>query len=121
MNIKEELRRGNYIKCIFSENDYSIVEGVDSEYIYIKETTYDYLDVEHIELLLLNKKWLDKFNFGGRDDFRYLNDIGVQIINDIYYFAIKDLGNVIFHSIVEIEYVHELQNLYYDIKKEKLI
>jgi hypothetical protein len=37
-----------------------------------------------------------------------------------WYIGLKDLGNVLFHSFMKIEHVHQLQNLYFALKGEEL-
>jgi len=68
----------------------------------------------------LTEEWLVKFGFTGRKDFMWNGIIGIQIKDGKFYLALKDLSNVIFHSIVEIEFVHELQNTFKDLTKQEL-
>jgi hypothetical protein len=73
------------------------------------------VDIDEITPIELTTDILEKFFPKGRKDFVYLYDgVGVQIMDDGYYIAIKDMTNVVFRSIKKIKYVHQLQNMYYD-------
>ena len=73
------------------------------------------VDIDEVTPIELTTDILKKFFPKGRKDFVYLYDgVGVQIMDDDYYIAIKDMTNVIFRSIKKIKYVHQLQNMYYD-------
>jgi hypothetical protein len=69
----------------------------------------------------LTEEWLLKFGYKGRKDFKWNGSIvGIQIKDGKFYLGIKDLGNVLFHSVVEINTVHHFQNLYYFLTNEEL-
>jgi hypothetical protein len=83
---------------------------------------YDFEDTGGYEPIPLTEEWLVKFGLKGRKDFVYnYNGFGVQIRDGIFYGAFKDLGNVIYHSTVEVKSVHQLQNLYFALTGEELI
>lgn len=70
--------------------------------------------------ILLTEERLVSFGFVGRKDFMWKGVVGVQIKDAQYYVAMKDLGNVIFHSLTQCKYVHQLQNLYFALTGEEL-
>ena len=71
--------------------------------------------IDHIQPIELTPTILGRLGLKGRKDFVYLYDgVGVQVMEDGFYIAIKDMTNVIFRSIKKIKYVHQLQNMYYD-------
>ncbi len=55
---------------------------------------------------------LDKAKFKGRVSFKWNGNVGIQTIDGEYYFAFKDLGNVVFHSLVKVKYLQTIQNMY---------
>ena len=109
-----ELRIGNFISSPRREID--IVKQVNENNVWGQF----YEDILPIPIPL-TEKWLLDFSFKGRLDFKWNNNVGIQIIDGKYYFAFKDLSNVLFHSIIECKYVHQLQNLYFALTGEELI
>jgi len=79
----------------------------------------------------LTEEWLVKFGFirqGSRNmwvkdklciDLKELPNIRGEFIEG-WYIGLKDLGNVLFHSFMKIEHVHQLQNLFYCLTGEEL-
>jgi hypothetical protein len=114
-----ELRINNILNYTTAEND-------------ILPTTLDWQDIKWIsedpkgfnlvhEPIPLTEEWLLKFGYKGRKDFKWNGSIvGIQIKDGKFYLGIKDLGNVLFHSVVEINTVHHFQNLYYFLTNEEL-
>ena len=110
-----ELRIGNFIAYEPTIDDW--------EEIYVKPGTIIQCEIspDSFEPIPLTEKWLIDFSFKGRLDFKWNNNVGIQIIDGKYYFAFKDLSNVLFHSVIECKYVHQLQNLYFALTGEELI
>ena len=111
-----ELRIGNWLD-----------NGEGSNYVIDTSSMMDILDEAQVnngetywKPIPLTEEWLVKFGFDGRVDFKWKRNVGIQIVGGDYYFAFKDMGNVIFRSIVECKYVHQLQNLYFAVTREEL-
>ena len=80
-----------------------------------------YTNNDNFQPIPLTEEWLLKFGYKGRKDFKWNGSIvGIQIKDGKFYLGIKDLGNVLFHSVVEIKTVHHFQNLYYFLTNEEL-
>ena len=79
----------------------------------------------------LTEEWLKRFGFirqGGRKiwvkdklciDLKELPNIRGEFIEG-WYIGLKDLGNVLFHSFMKLDHVHQLQNLYFALTGEEL-
>ena len=79
----------------------------------------------------LTEEWMERFGFirqGNRNmwvkdklciELKELPNIRGEFIEG-WYIGLKDLGNVLFHSFMKIEHVHQLQNLYFALKGEEL-
>jgi hypothetical protein len=120
-----ELRIGNLVQTEY--------EGV-IEVVNINGEGFDYVDFRkpgfraigryeiepNVKPIPLTEEWLSKLDFKGRRDFKWNDKVGIQIKDGKFYFAFKDLGNVIFHSIVEVKSVHHLQNVYYSLTNKEL-
>lgn len=120
-----ELRIGNFVygieqgyketalpvACIHNDNTIRLQVG---------DETVGCYNSKIITPIPITKDWLGKFGFDGRNDFKWLGIVGVQLRDDKYYISLKDLSNVLFHSIVEIKHVHQLQNLYFALTGEEL-
>lgn len=115
MNVKE-LRIGNFVNTL--DGDFQIEEINTFDYkVGLDGRIYNLMTVEPV---LLTEEWLKKLGFVGRKDFMWKKQCGVQIIDGTFYFAFKDIGNVLFHSVVECRYVHSLQNCYFALTGEEL-
>ena len=125
MNVKE-LRGGNIIKHIYSDKDYSEVIGYDYEYVYLNEVTFDYVNHSDIEPILLTEEWLLKFGFETRvtsgHSVQYF--IGINPITRDWLFDILWLEGYKYpfyrNGHFEIQYLHQLQNLYFALTNEEL-
>lgn len=104
-----ELRIGNYVYALKSSSE-PIIIGDDYN-LYLSR---DYQPIP------LTEEWLLKMGFKGRVDFKWNNNVGIQIVDNKYYFAFKDLSNVLFHSVIECKDVHQVQNVYYSLTNEEL-
>ena len=109
-----ELRIGNLLKRL--DDTIITITSEDIRIIDNWESSVDLLP----KPISLTAEWLTKFGFDGRNDFVWKYNIGIQIKEGKYYFAFKDLGGVLFHSLVECKYVHQLQNLYFALTGEEL-
>lgn len=123
--------QGNYIKYIYSENEYSEVVGFDSENIYLNHITHDFVMFEDCEPIPITEEWL--LNFGFRNintyndyhvyvspDNDYHLQIDVRINNGEYIIldnSVKDLSDF---ALIPIKYVHQLQNLYFALTGKQL-
>lgn len=96
----KELRIGNYI---FSREtlEPQIVTAISEDYICIDAITIDYPTPEEIEPLLLTDEYWDLFEFTKTDNFYYKDDFKVEFS--------------------KFDFVHELQNYYFAMKKTELI
>lgn len=117
-----ELRVGNYI---YLEPFYDVIMTVSDSMCDCVNAFGDGVDAERVPLdslwpIELTYQWLEDLGFTGRKEFVYKGIVGVQIRDGKFYLALKDLGGSIFHSVVEVKYVHHLQNLYLDLTGETL-
>jgi hypothetical protein len=124
-----ELRIGNLINGIYHDYDDGIHEDIENETI-CKVVTLDvsgsgdypiYVysdeDIEHFsdfEPIPLTEEWLVKFGFD-KTSLHYLKKNGIIIQSEDDYFECL-LGIVI----VKLQYVHQLQNLYFALTGEEL-
>jgi hypothetical protein len=116
----EELRIGNLVN-FFDDNTIFVVTEINSIGIGVEnkeEATW--IELDRFEPIPLTEEWLTKLGFKGRIDFKWIDIVGIQIRGDKYYLAPKDLSNVIFHSIVEIKHVHQLQNIHFALTSKEL-
>lgn len=61
-----------------------------------------------------------ELGFTGRPDFLWKGPVGIHIVGDKFYIALKDNSNVLFHTYSEITSISQLLHLYYGITGEKL-
>ena len=110
-----EIRIGNLVKLIYGQRKYSKVTGVDSEYLYIDEITFDYTEHSEFESIPLTEKLLLKLNAVKLDfkDFPSFNLFGIQInfMNGLW---------IEYVSRVEIKGLHHLQNIFFFRMSEEL-
>lgn len=117
-----ELRLGNFIKNTFSTDEYKIVERVEEFSI---DTNDDmYLNVDHIDPIPITKEWLLRFGFEKDADQHRISyyTYGVDFIFDRIEY--KD-GKWILLTIElqcneNIQYIHQLQNLYFALTGNEL-
>jgi hypothetical protein len=134
-----ELRIGNLIKGIYHDYDDGIDEEIENETI-CKVVTLDvsgsgdypiYVysdeDIEHFsefQPIPLTEEWLFKFDFKQQGNRKmwvkgrlcvvyesYL-DLSNNPTPKAFYIGFKDLGNVVFHTTLKVDYVHTLQNAF---------
>jgi|GEM_PF-2248104 len=110
-----EIRIGNIVKLIYGQRKYSTVTGVDSEYIYIDEITFDYTEHSEFEAIPISEELLLKLNAIKLDfkDFPSFNLFGMQInfVNGLW---------IEYVSRVEIKGLHHLQNIFFFRNSEEL-
>jgi hypothetical protein len=116
-----ELRVGNFL-YIVPYYEVVTVTNVTSDWlgVFANGTHLERVSFDLVDPIKLTYQWLKDLRFTGRTDFMYKGIVGVQIRDGKFYLALKDLSNVIFHSVVEVKYVHHLQNLYLDLTGEVL-
>jgi hypothetical protein len=106
-----ELRIGNYVKGI-GHNISWLVDGVDTYYIYSSNA---WRLLSSFEGIPLNEKWLEKFGFKCVDTY-----------DDHHYYLDSKHGFSLNRSFqhldceYDLEYVHQLQNLYWSLTGEEL-
>jgi len=122
-----ELRIGNMVKKYFTEYGYSKICEID-----ITDFSDILNNVIKVEPIPLSEDWLLKFGLkitdndyeGGYDFTEYKGRLWENIIlqtEDIFYYFIHiDQDSFYSHTIIEIKYVHQLQNLYFDLTNEEL-
>ena len=122
-----ELRIGNWVNYL-NEHNKTEVRGVTLKDVY---SDGDWNPIDQYQPIPLTEEWLLKFGFirqGGRKmwvkdklciDLKELPNIRGQFIEG-WYIGLKDLGNVLFHSFMKVEHVHQLQNLHYALTGEEL-
>ena len=110
-----EIRIGNIVKLIYGQRKYSTVTGVDSEYLYIDEITFDYTEHAEFEAIPISEELLLKLNSVKLDfkDFPSFNLFGMQInlVNGLW---------IEYVSRVEIKGLHHLQNIFFFRNSEEL-
>ena len=126
MNAKE-LRIGNYVKFDNHEDEYYEVSGLD-----ISELSDESIDLD-ASPIPLTEEWLLKFGFKQQGNRKmwvkgrlcvvyesYL-DLSNEPTPEAFYIGFKDLGNVVFHTTLKVDYVHTLQNAYFLTGEELII
>jgi hypothetical protein len=130
--MKNELRIGNFINCVFSTRHCEVVE-ITTDDLKLKN---GYADYSQIEPIPLTEEWLLKFGFEKEyfygDDAKFiwwqLNDFGLEIFNTNKEqgrtsIESKDVGffyEPMYMDYIEIKHVHQLQNLYFALTGEEL-
>lgn len=131
-----ELRIGNWIEVYSSESQ---VNEFDSGLIFFNllknqdgtNFEYDYIDAEFAKPILLTQEWLIKFGFVQKPDSGYWKDDLVYFDGPLqiffkpnynkFFFGIRGRGyNCEQYVDIEINYVHQLQNLYHALTGEEL-
>jgi hypothetical protein len=118
--IKEsELRRGNKVLDPY-RFEVEVVGIYDGEILVTFEGNEgDYFDYKPDELegVPLTRDHLKSLK--GRVDFVWDGIFGVQILEDKFFAALKDKSGVMFHSFLELKFLHDIQNIYADIMKKE--
>jgi hypothetical protein len=127
-NIKAtELRIGNYIKLMFNYEDYETIQVTSDELVDVDKKRADY------EPLPLTEEWLFKFGFknidkGDNDYITYTDSnhdyylqIDVRRKDGKYSILDNSFDDLRDFSMVDISYVHQLQNMYFTLTGEELI
>jgi len=117
-----ELRYGNKVMFLGEIVTFIGIESIRIDNVFwakIKETNVLAKSI-HFNPIPITEEILLKCGFKGRPDFIWRGSIGILIRDGKYYLALKDLSNVQFKSIIELKYLHQLQNLYYSITNEEL-
>ena len=115
-----ELRIGNFVNQTkeWGESiEPKVIQWDDSTWYRIGDCLAFFEDYEPIRL---TEEWILKFGFDGRKDFKWKSIVGIQLSDGKYYLSLKDLSNVLFHSVVQIKFVHQLQNLYFALTGDEL-
>jgi hypothetical protein len=110
-----ELRVGNYVKGI-GHNISWLVEGIETDYIHSSNA---WRLLSSFEPIPLNTKWLEKFGFeySEFEDLYQKGGYDVDTKDNVYcHFYINEYGD----WYKDIEYVHQLQNLYFALTGEEL-
>jgi len=114
-----ELRIGNYVNADLYNNDLILIESICSKNEEIFNSTTGEIPLTSIKPIPLTEEWLLKFGFDLKKGTKYFhkefNRLYLDISNPIY----KHLGNVN-GNLKEVEYVHQLQNLYFALTNEEL-
>lgn len=117
-----ELRIGNWVNSQFG----GIQQVVDVMCDGVNTLKYDGINYEFIDPIPLTEEWLLKFGFEYNDYYK-----NYKIKADIYYHSVKlddgvwcynnDYSDAGCYFISEIEYVHQLQNLYFALTQTELV
>lgn len=122
----KELRIGNFVKLFLNHEDYEIIEVTSKDLQYIEKNQGIY------EPILLNQEWLYDFGFtyidiGGNDYITYTDpnhdyylQIDVRKKDNKYTIINNSINELVAFSMVDINHVHQLQNLYYGLTGEDL-
>ena len=127
LNLKaSELRIGNYIKLMFNYEDYEPLQVTLDDLVGVDKKQADY------EPLPLTEDWLYKFGFenidkGDNDYITYTDpnhdyylQIDVRRKDGKYSILDNSFDDLRDFSMVDIMYVHQLQNLYFVLTGEEL-
>jgi hypothetical protein len=127
MNIKAtELRIGNYIKLMFNYEDYEAIQVTSDELVMVDKKKADY------EPLPLTEEWLFKFGFNHIDksdndyitytdsNHEYYLQLDVRRKDGKYSILDNSFDDLRDFSMVDIMYVHQLQNMYFALTGEEL-
>ncbi|MDV3774033.1 hypothetical protein CMU14_13200 [Elizabethkingia anophelis] len=129
MNAKE-LRIGNLLEsngriCVVTNIDSTIDFKLSSEGVFfcefLEEPKY-YLgrsDIENYEPILLTDEWLIKFGFTNDEDYFNIGNIHYNLKTKKIYIGNDHVSSG--HDDTELSYIHQLQNIYFAIKRKELI
>lgn len=120
-----ELRINNYVFFKHCDYDKTVVRTVNyTQYpnlLGLKGISVNHIEYNHIEPIQLTDKWLIDFGFektewDNNNSFRKM--IGNNDYTIVFYSnGICEIGDII---VKEMQYVHELQNLYFALTNEEL-
>ena len=126
-----DVRVGNLvIHPIF--NDETTIRAIAFNGFYIGTKDGVPLHTSEFQPIPLTEEWLRRLGFiqqGKRAmwvkdkiciTFTEYPDLHGKSTGPKYYLGLKDLGNVIFRSVMSVEHVHQLQNIYYFITNTEL-
>lgn len=123
-----ELKIGNYVYC--DNDDKQSVEIIrlkticaQIKYKLNEQERYSMADYVRLSGIPLAEEWISKLSFKQQGKRKmWIKEIICLTLHEdgFFYLGLKDLGNVLFHSIVKVQYVHQLQNLYFDLTEKEL-
>ena len=121
---KNDLRIGN---LVLVHNHYvaeviSIGDKIGVKTVGEPKANIDYLDLEFISSIPINEKWLLDLGFGIKEIYpkNEIHPKGWIIYEKDEFTITDDFRLQIFGKSVKIEYVHNLQNVYYAIERKEL-
>ncbi len=117
---ESDLRMGNFIKVISTTKTFDpfITQAKGCDIVRIEEKSFNYWNYEPV---ILNEEWLLKFGFK-----KTIGSSESNFTNGVYNIFINSLGEVNFYFFKEgdwyqkIDYVHQLQNLYFALTGHEL-
>jgi hypothetical protein len=112
----EELRTGNLVNIGYDCKVVRIDEFGATLNTYNGVKEFMYFNQKDIRPILLNEEWLIKFEFD-EDRYGFIKDK----IQFLFRTDNKLVASIRGLDLVQIKYVHQLQNLYYSITQEELI
>jgi len=125
-NIAKELRIGNYIKLMFNYEDYEAIQVTSDELVMVDKKQADY------EPLPLTEEWLFKFGFNHIDksdndyitytdsNHEYYLQLDVRRKDGKYSILDNSFDDLRDFTMIDISYVHQLQNMYFALTGEEL-
>ncbi len=125
----QELRIGNIVKYSYDSEPYHIVEGIDSEYIYLKGTiSFDYIEHDEVIEVEVTEYLLSKAGFN-----KCKNNKGSYVLDQFTFHTQRPNNPDKFLLVTEIyfcnrqvliiggmKYMHRLQNLFFALTGEEL-
>ncbi len=122
MNIKE-VRIGNYIQYTKDGSHFLIIEIGQNGFSVSNEDELTWIEYQHFEGINLTNDWIIRFGFEHNKTIDKYYTIGSNIAISIADNKFRFIqGNLICQLVLrEIQYVHELQNLYYILTEKELI
>lgn len=110
-----ELRLGNYVM----QHDYSIGNRqIEVNQLSISEVNY--LGNEYCTPISITKEWLVKFGFNQKEEGLYFKKGIIVVDPDDYLVLLDTVDPEYYIELPHIKYVHQLQNLYFDITGKEL-
>jgi hypothetical protein len=115
-----EFRIDNLVDYKYGEELFYKIASIDEETVSLKDNiSFDYIGYDEIEGIPLTEDWLIKFGFKKNETFCFINiESGIELMNIANkYFRGRYKGALITK---DIEYVHQLQNLYFALTNKEL-
>ena len=106
----EELRIGNYIN---SENGEGRITCIEETRVSVDNDKLPYTPLDYINPILLTGEWLIKFGFEKYDYDYKIGDFRIRNVRTLSGIQTDKFEYLPFAIVVKIEYVHQLQNLYF--------